>query len=122
MNEYFQDDIPVCINFGLHNELLEAQFGTGMVIQNPCFNARMIINSTRPRNIQLTIFYEPSEYLFEKVDFLHKNGINILQHITSRPPQRDWDFPDILDFSNSKLLNIEESSQWEHRKKPLFLR
>ncbi|MDP4269100.1 MAG: hypothetical protein Q8909_03120 [Bacteroidota bacterium] len=121
MNEYYQDDIPVCINLDVHNELLEAQFGAGIAIQSPYFDARMIINSTRPRNIQLTIFYQPSEHLFEKVDFLHKSGINILHHITSRPPQRNWDFPDILDFSNSKLLNIEESPHWEHRKKPLIL-
>lgn len=121
MNEYFQNDIPVCINLVAYTEILAEQSGEDMSITSDYYDARLIINSTRPRHIQLTIFYQQSEFLFEKIDFLHKRGINILQCITSRPPQRTWDFPDILDFSNSKLLNLEDSPHWEHRKKPVIL-
>ena len=121
MTDYYKDDIQVCVNFLDHNETLEAHFGQAGATVESHYDASIVSDHRKPQHINLILYYAPSEYLFEKFQYLQEKGVNILQFLTSRPAQRKWDYPNICDFSNSKLINIEESHQWEHNKKPLIL-
>lgn len=121
MKEYYQEDIQVCIDFLAYAETLDAHFGHVGTALSSHYDARIVHNHRKPEYINLIIYYSQSEYLFEKFQFLQEKGVDILQFITSRPAQRNWDHPNVLDFSNSKLINIEESHHWEHKKKPLVL-
>jgi hypothetical protein len=121
MNDYIQDDIQICVDFNEEKKLLEEHFGEGGGTFSPFYEARIVYNHRKPHYLDLIIYYTSSEYLFEKFQFLQERGVNIFGGITTRPPQQAWDFPELLDFSNSKLINIEESNHWEHNKKPLIL-
>ena len=121
MKDYFRDDIQVCVNFLDHNATLEAHFGQAGATVESHYDASIVSNHRKPQYISLIIYYTSSDHLFEKCKCLEELGVNILQCISSRPAQRKWDHPNILDFSNSKLMNVEESHHWEHNKKPLVL-
>lgn len=121
MKEYYRDDMQVCIDFSAHIEILEAHLGQGAATLSSHYDARIVNNHRKPEYISFIIYYTPSEYLFEKFQYLQEMGIDILQCVTSRPGQRHWDHPNLLDFTNSRLINIEESHHWKHDKKPLLL-
>jgi hypothetical protein len=121
MKEYYRDDMQVCVDFSAHIEILEAQFGQGSATLSSNYDARIVNNHRKPEYINFIIYYTPAEYLFEKFQYLKEKGIDIFQCITNRPTQRNWDHPNLLDFTNSRLINIEESHHWEHDKKPLLL-
>ena len=121
MTEYHQYDIQVCVDLAEGNQLLEDHFGKGGSTFSTYYDARIVHNHREPHHIDLIIYHPSSEYLYEKIQYLQENDIDILHGITKRPAQNAWDFPEILDFSNSKLTNIKESHHWEHNKKPLIL-
>jgi len=62
-----------------------------------------------------------SEHLFEKLLYLKENNINILHLIKPKSTEHKWEHPDILDFSESNLISIEDSHSWEHDKRPIVL-
>jgi len=122
MDDYFQDDIKICIDFSGYIQLMEAQFGEGGANASPYYDARILYNHRKPETIDFIVYYNQAEYLFDKFEFLREQNIDILSLISAQPAQRRWDHPDKLDFSNSNLLDIQESHYWEHNKKPVILR
>jgi len=121
MLNYYKNDIEICLDFSVKSKFLEESFGKEGSEFSPYYDARIAHNYRKPNCISLIIYYPQSEYLFEKLQKLQEEGVSILQCIKTRQAQQAWIFPDILDFSKSNLLKIEESHHWEHNKKPLII-
>lgn len=121
MENYYQDDIKICIDFSTNSRLIEAQFGNGSSSVSSYYDARIIYNHRKPEIIDFKIYYNQAEYLFEKFEFLIEQKISLLPLISIQPPQQPWEHPDKLDFTRSKLIDIHESHYWEHNKKPVIL-
>lgn len=85
------------------------------------FDTRLIYNRRKPEYIQITIFYDNSFHLFERFENIQGKGISILELIKKESPKFKWQHPDYYDFSHSKIIEIKDSSSWEHNKKPLVL-
>ena len=119
MKDYFRNDITISLDFGKHKEILKERFGTDLSVST--YDSRLIYNQRKPEYLQLTIYYQHTDYLFEKFKILKENGICIFQTIKPKPIENKWEFPDVLDFSDSKLIDIEDSHYWEHNKKPVIL-
>lgn len=119
MKEYFQKDIKI----ELHLEDQNETFGENFIdkISNKEYDSRLVYNQRNPEYLQLTIYYKQSDYIYEKLEYLHKNGINILSIIKPKTSVNKWEIPDTLDFSNSTLIEIHENHSWEHDKKPVIL-
>jgi len=122
MVTFHRNDIKICLNFQEASELLTNHFGENGNEFSPYYDARIIYNKREPNHIDLIIYYKQSEFLLEKFQKLTEERFNILSGISTQPAQQVWEHPDILDFTNSKLLNIEESHHWEHDRKPLILK
>ncbi len=119
MKDYFRNDIIVNLDFDKHKEILKERIQEKLSIST--YNSRLIYNQRKSEYSQLTIYYPQADYLFEKLEFLNEKGICILQTIKQKTKVHKWEFPDILDFSESKLINLEESLSWEHNEKPVIL-
>lgn len=119
MKDYFRDDITISLDIEAHKYILSETFGENLV--NCDYDSRLIHNQRNPEYLQLTIYYKPSDYLFEKFELLQKNGISILSLIKPKINTHRWEYPDILDFSQSTLIDIQESHYWEHNKKPVTI-
>lgn len=121
MTDFFQKDIKICISFEAENQALDTNFGKEVFTSSSYYDARIVYNHRIPNYIDLIIFYTLSDRLIEKLTFLNASGVNILKNICSKPADKDWIFPDILDFQNSNLISIKESHDWEYDKKPIVL-
>ena len=120
-SDYFQNDIRVCIDMSEYEGILEEQFGNMKSPLISTYDSRLIYNQIKPELIQLTIYHPHSDYLFEKLLHLRSVDINLLDLIKPEPKESKWHHPDVLLFSESKLVNIQESHYWEHNKKPVIL-
>jgi hypothetical protein len=119
MNTY---ELQIQINYTAHISALDAQFGnhTGMVNTN--YNAKIIYDCTKPNYLQLVFFYPSMDRLFEKMQFLHEQNVDILKGLIEQPArQNNYRVQSLLDVSNSKLLRIEEDYEWEQGNKPVKL-
>lgn len=121
MKDYFQKDLQIELLIEKHAELLNERYGGAISVSNSIHDLRLLFNQRKPEHIQLTIYSQPSDHLVEKLQLLKEENINILELIKPKPAEHKWDFPDILDFSNSNLINIEESHYWEHNRRPVIL-
>jgi len=115
MNEYFRNDIILSLDLKSHPDVLKEEN------QNRNYDARLIHNQKKPEYVQLTIFYKPSDNLFETLISLKEKGVSILKLIKPKIGIDKFENPDILDFSKSSLIQINKSNQWEHDKKPVIL-
>jgi hypothetical protein len=119
MKDYFRRDIKVNLDFGEHKELLKERIQEEVSIST--YNSSLIYNQRKPEYSQLTIYYPQGDYLFEKLEFLNEKDICIFQTIKQKKREHEWEFPDILDFSESELISLRESHSWEHNEKPVIL-
>lgn len=119
MKDYFQNDITISLDLETYKEILGKTFGEAL--SNGDYDTRLIHNQINPEYLQLTIYYKSSDYLFEKFKLLKENGISILSTIKPKINKHKWEFPDIFDFSQSTLIDIQESHHWEHNRKPVIL-
>ncbi|MCX6230865.1 MAG: hypothetical protein NTZ33_04920 [Bacteroidetes bacterium] len=119
MKDYFRNDITLSINFEGYKDLLNEQYSEVLLVSN--YDSSLIYNQRKPEYLQLTIYYIPSQYLFEKLEILIEKKIDILHLIKPKLEKKNWEFPDILDFSESNLISISESHYWEHNKKQVIL-
>lgn len=119
MSDYFRDDITIGLEIEPHIELLKDTFGEDLTNVN--LDTRLVYNQRNPEFLQLTIYYKPSDYLYEKFELLREKGINVLNLIKKKYHTENWEHPEILDFSNTNLIEIQESHHWEHNKKPVIL-
>jgi hypothetical protein len=119
MSEYYREDISIGLEIEPHIGLLRDSLGGE--VTNADFEIKLIYNQRNPEFIHLTIYYTPSDYLFEKLELLKKNGINILSLIKEKYKKGQWEYPEILDFSNSNLIEIQEGHYWEQSKKLVIL-
>ena len=119
MNDYFQNDITVGLDLETHRTILSKMFGKR--ISNSDYDTRLIHNQRNPECLQLMIYYKQSDYLFEKFELLKGKGICVLSIIKQKNTKHVWEFPDIFDFSQSTLISIQASPQWEHNKKAVVL-
>lgn len=86
------------------------------------FDSEIRYNYRKPAPIELFIFYPPENYLFEKFDFLRKQGKDIFSFIQIYNSGNPWEYSEQLDFVGSELLDIQEGhSEWKHRKKPMII-
>lgn len=119
MTDYFQKDVKVLIKLGAHTELLQ-----GLIAENSAdtvYDGRLIYSQRKPEQLQLYIYYSPADHLFEKLQFLQKSRINVLDLICPAVSPNAWVHPEFFEFSRSSLLAIRESHSFEHDKKPLIL-
>ena len=119
MKDYFRHDITISLDIESHKDKLSETFGKDL--SNCDYDSRLIYNQRNPEYLQLTIFYKQSDYLFEKFELLQKEGINILSLIKPKINTHHWEHPDILDFAQSTIIEIQESYYWEHNKKPVII-
>lgn len=119
MNEYFQNDISIELYLEDSNKFFGKKFGGN--IFNKEYNTRLIFNQRNPEHLQLIIYYKQGDFLYEKLEFLHKKGINILSIIKSKTSVHKWEIPDKFDFANCNLIDIYESNSREHDKKLVTL-
>lgn len=119
MKDYFQNDIKIQLNLEDEIETFGEHFKDK--ITNKEFETKLLYNQRKPEYLTLTIFYEQSDFLYEKLNFLHEKGVNILNVIKPKTFEYKWQIPDYFDFSNSNLIEIKESHYWEHDKKPVIL-
>lgn len=119
MKDYFQNDISIGLDLEGHRDILSETFG--MDLSNSDYDSRVIYNQRNPEYLQLTIYYKQSDFLFEKFELLQEKGISILSIIKPKINTYKWEFPDILDFSQSRIIDIQESHYWEHNKKPVII-
>lgn len=122
MQHYNRNDIQICIEFSKYSKILEGYFGEDGSDFSSHYDARIVYNNRKSDYIDFIIYYPSSESLYEKFQFLEEQGISILQGIKTKPAGNSWEYPDILDFSNSRLLNIIESNNWEHNKIQVILK
>ncbi len=121
MKDYFQKDIQIELLIENHTELLEKEFGGAISVSNSIYDLRILYNRKKPEHILLTIYSQSSDHLGEKLQLLKDKNINILELIKPKPAENKWDFPDILDFTNSNLISLEDSHYWEHNRRPTIL-
>lgn len=119
MTDYFQKDVPILINLEGHKELLQGLIAEDRV--DAVYDARLIYNQRKPEVLKLHIYYQPADYLFEKLEFLQKSGINVLDLIHPTVSPNAWVHPEFFEFSRSSLIEIRESHYFEHDKKKLIL-
>jgi hypothetical protein len=119
MKEYFQNDIKIELYLEDSHEFFGRNFGGN--IFNKEYDTRLVYNQRNPEHLQLTIYYRQADFLYEKLEFLHKKGINILSIIKPKTSIHKWEIPDKFDFSNCNLIDIHESHSREHNKKPVIL-
>ena len=119
MQDYFRNDITIGLDLEAHKEILSETFGVDL--SNCDYDSRLIYNQRNPEYLQLTIYYKQSDYLFEKFELLQQKGISILSLIKPKLSTHKWEFLDILDFSQSTIIDIQESHYWEHNKKPVII-
>lgn len=122
MEDYYQNDIKICIDLSRQTQLIESHLGQGAAVASLYYDARVLYNHRKPETIDFIIYYNQAEYLFEKFEFLREQNISLLPLISIQPALQPWDHPDKLDFSGSNLLDIYESHSWEHNKKPVILK
>ncbi|HET6558027.1 MAG TPA: hypothetical protein VFG54_11980 [Prolixibacteraceae bacterium] len=119
MKNYFRHDITICVDIEAHKDVLKEAFGENL--SNCDYDSKLIYNQRNPEYLQLTIYYKQSDYLFEKFELLQKNGISILSLIKPKINIHQWEHPDILIFSQSNIVEIQDSPFWEHNKKPVII-
>ncbi len=119
MRGYFRHDITISLDIESYKDKLSETYGEDL--SNCNYDSRLIYNQRNPEHLILTIFYKQSDFLFEKFELLKKNGINILSLIKPKINTHHWEHPDILDFTHSAIIEIQESSYWEHNKKPVVI-
>ncbi|URC14833.1 hypothetical protein [Flavobacterium sp. B183] len=118
MKDYFQNDVPILLKLANHKELLEGFPGESEDVQ---FDARLIYNQRMPEEVQLIIYYKPSDYLYEKFRALAKAGIRILDLVNPAVSPNKWVHPEFFEFSESSLIDIHETHYYDHDKKSLIL-
>ena len=108
MNDYFQNDITVGLELETHKDILQKTFREN--ISNGDYDTRLIYNQRNPEYLQLSIYYEPSDYLFEKFELLREKGIDISNTIKQKSQKHKWEFPEAYDFSQSTLIDLKKVS------------
>lgn len=121
MVEYLTVDIKCHIDWNDSKEEINNEFG-GLPEMELSFDSEIRYNYRKPAPIELFIFYPPENYLFEKFDFLRKQGKDIFSFIQIYNSGNPWEYSEQLDFVGSELLDIQEGhSEWKHRKKPMII-
>jgi hypothetical protein len=115
MNNHYKLDIEICFDLEKLFERLDIDF----LKENYSltYQAKIITNTNYPANIQIVIYYKQAEYLFERFSNAFEKDINILDYISTKPSEFKWHIPEIIDFTNSNLVRVEESHYWEYEKK-----
>ncbi|MFC6996387.1 hypothetical protein [Rufibacter roseus] len=121
MKDYFQRDNLISLNLKDAYDVLDDAIKPVEPYTNSVYNSRLIYNQKKPEVLYLTIYYSPSEYLYEKLSYLKENGVKVLQFLGPKPVENKWQIHEIFDFSESNLILIEGSNYWEHDKKPVVL-
>lgn len=119
MEDYYQKDVPILLRLTECNERLKEQFAEDS--PDMIYNSKLVYNQREAEKLKLFIYYKPSDYLFEKLDFLRKSEVNILELISGTVSGHAWVHPEFYDFSNSSLIEIRETHHFEHEKKQLVL-
>jgi hypothetical protein len=121
MKDYFRTDIEIKLDFDEHKKILKERIQEELLVPISNYKSKLIYNQRKPEYSKLTIYYHPGYYLFEILEFLSEKGICILETVKEKTKEQKWEFPDILDFSESKLINLQASNSWEHNEKPVIL-
>lgn len=121
MKDYFRTDIEIKLDFDKHKEVLKERIQEELLITISNYKSKLIYYQRKPEYPILTIYYNPGYYLFEVLEFLNEKGICILETIKQKTKDHKWNFTDILAFSESNLINLQESNSWEHNEKPVVL-
>lgn len=119
MKDYFQKDVPVLFNFTDCRELIKGFPERGE--DQTGYHTRLIYNQRKPEAVQLTIYYKPADFLYEKLDLLRNAGVNVLDLIHPSASANAWEHPDFFDFTRSSLVELEETHYFEHDKKTVIL-
>jgi len=119
MEDYYQKDVPILLRLSECKELLKEMSAEDSL--DVIYNSKLVYNQREAEKLKLFIYYKPADYLFEKLDFLRKSGINILELISETVSGQAWVHPEFFDFSISSLIEIRETHHFEHEKKQLVL-
>ncbi|NWL02583.1 hypothetical protein DM790_17300 [Flavobacterium collinsii] len=118
MKDYYQKDVPILLKLAEHKEVLD-----GFPSESPDaqYDSRLIYNQRSPEEAQLTIYYKPSDHLYEKFRALAKAGINILDLVNPAASANKWMHPEFFEFSESSLIDFHETHYFDHDKKSVIL-
>ncbi|MBZ4035264.1 hypothetical protein K6T82_10835 [Flavobacterium sp. 17A] len=118
MKDYYQKDVPILLKLAEHKEVLD---GFPTESANSQYDARLIYNQRKPEEVQLKIYYKPSDHLYEKFRSLAKAGVSILDMIQPAVSPHKWVNPEFFEFSENSLIGIQETHYYDHDKKFLIL-
>lgn len=121
MAEYFRYDFEIQLAFEQYKGLLEPRFSHKPIDYDAVYKASLTFNQVKSEHINFTIYYDHSDYLFEKLELLKENGVNLPSLLKSAPAKSKWHLLSILDFENTALISLHESDYWQHDKKPVIL-
>jgi hypothetical protein len=121
MAEYFRNDFKIQLAFEPHRALLEPRFSHRPIDYDAVYDASLTFNQIKPEYIKFAIYYDNSDYIFEKLELLKENGVDIPSLIQPAPTEHQWHFPSILNFEGTNLISLDESHYWQHDKKPVIL-
>jgi len=115
-------DIKCCIDWKMFKSEIDLEFGESPEIDT-VFNAEIRYNRKMSVPIAIYIFYNQPFFLFEKFEFIKQKGENILSHIQIHKSDQPWSQHELLDFSNSQVLEmVEGHREWKYRQKPVIIR